>query len=100
MPSFRKFSELLQEFKQLYDNLNAKYETRSEDKPEELNFENLSAINIYKNTSQEDDSSPYKSIAIYLAEQIATKPKEKVFNEEFSFAGAKKHPIQKTDRGK
>ncbi len=47
---------------------------------------NLSAINIYKNASQEEDSSPYKSIECYLEEQIATLPKKKVFKEEFSFA--------------
>ncbi len=46
----------------------------------------LAIIGIYKNASQEDDSSPYKSIETYLVEQIATKPLEKVFNEEFSFA--------------
>ena len=43
-------------------------------------------IGIYKNANQEEDSSSYKSIENYLEEQIATKPKEKVFNENFSFA--------------
>ena len=43
-------------------------------------------VSFYTNASQEEDSKPYKSIETYLAEQITTKPKEKVFNEEFSFA--------------
>ena len=51
-----------------------------------INSKESAVIDIYKNTSQEDDSSPYKSIETYLTEQIATKPQKKVFSEKFSFA--------------
>ena len=53
---------------------------------ENNNSQDSAIINIYKNVNQEEDSSPYKSIETYLAEQIAPKPQEKVFDEEFSFA--------------
>ncbi|MEM8720416.1 MAG: pentapeptide repeat-containing protein [Cyanobacteria bacterium P01_G01_bin.39] len=47
--------------------------------------DNLKIINIYRNTVPNEDSRQYTSIEIYLAKQIATKPRETVFNEEFSF---------------
>ncbi|MEO0834668.1 MAG: hypothetical protein AAFY16_01505 [Cyanobacteria bacterium J06642_3] len=49
------------------------------------NSQELAIIGIYKNASQSEDLSPYKSIETYLAEQITTKPQETVFNEKFSF---------------
>ncbi|MEM9272809.1 MAG: pentapeptide repeat-containing protein [Cyanobacteria bacterium P01_F01_bin.143] len=52
-------------------------------------YSNLSysgIISIYKHGNYEEYSKPFKSIELYLVEQIATKPQEKVFNEEFSFA--------------
>ena len=52
---------------------------------ESVKSENSEIINIYQASNLQDDLSPYKSIETYLAGQIATKPQEKVFNEEFSF---------------
>ncbi|MDJ0593614.1 MAG: pentapeptide repeat-containing protein [Pleurocapsa sp. MO_226.B13] len=51
-----------------------------------LDFNIFNILNIYSNASQQDDSSPYKSIETYLKKQIESQPQEKVFNEEFSFA--------------
>ncbi|MEL6439579.1 MAG: pentapeptide repeat-containing protein [Cyanobacteria bacterium J06621_8] len=47
--------------------------------------DNLQIINIYRNTVPHEDDQQHASIDKYLKTQIATKPKEKVFNEEFSF---------------
>ena len=51
---------------------------------ESIKYANTEIISIYQTENLEEDLAPYKSIELYLSEQIITQPQEKVFNEEFS----------------